>query len=155
MQDLFLPNNLELHKDGSVTPRDFTKDFHQPNEGESFTAYAKELGRFLSNLKDYERDMYIPIEQEKMLYRVDFNYSFVKPTQEEVDTNNNHSATFTAKYFLELKDAKKFAENFIKQKSVACYYAGDKRARKYHYYIIHENFVVYEGIAVRGEIINE
>lgn len=57
MQDLFLPNNLELHRDGSVIPRDFTKDFRSPKDGESFTVYAKELSKFLSNLKDYENTM--------------------------------------------------------------------------------------------------
>ena len=152
MQDLFLPNNLELHKDGSVTPIDFTKNFRNPKDDESFTAYAKELSKFLSNLKDYERDMYIPIEQKKILYRVDFNYSLLKLTMQEEDNLEHWGNTFTAKYFLELNDAKKYAQNYVKQQSVACFYRNNKRAYKYHYYILKGNDIIDEGEAVQGKL---
>ena len=54
MQDLFVPNNLVLQKDGSVKPKDFAKEI-VPEKDESFIHFYNRMDKELAHLKSYER----------------------------------------------------------------------------------------------------
>lgn len=153
MEDLFLPSNLVLNKDGSVSPKDFYETLPLPEENESFTEYGKRINKIISNLKDYERDMYIPIEQKKMLYEVIFFRQLVYITPKDEQQGNHLTETTEVKYFPELKRAKEYAKNHIKQKTIACLNIKNKRYYKYSFMIIHNNFVIEEDSAKRGKLI--
>ena len=153
MEDLFLPSNLVLNEDGSVSPKDFYKTLPSPEENESFTEYSKRIGKIISNLKDYERDMVIPIEQKKMLYEVIFFRQLVYITPKDEQQGNHLTETTEVKYFPELKRAIEYAKKHIKQKSIACLKIENKRYYKYSFMIVHDNFVIEEGSAEQGKLI--
>lgn len=154
MQDLFLPNNLELEKDGSVYPKDFMKDI-QPLPNEEFDQYYKRYWQIASKLKDYEVGGYIPIFQQKTLYKVEISRIPTKLTWAEEDSCLEPKLVIV-KWFLNLESAKKWATNKIKQQSVGFYYSKDNphsRQYKFTYSIIHNGDDVIEESAINGKFI--
>ena len=154
MSDLFLPNNLELQKDGSVKPKDFTKDI-TPRKDETFYDFYKRFNAECSQLKDYELGKYIPDHQKKMLYGVKIVCLPTRLTQKEQDKQLSERLMFE-KYFLYDKDALKYAKNKIKQQSIGYYYSKDNpsgRQYRFTYYINHENDDTISESAVNGKIL--
>ncbi len=154
MQDLFIPNNLVLQKDGSVKPRDFAKEI-VPGKDESFIHFYNRMEAELAHLKSYEKGMWIPYEQERKLYKVIITSSPTHLTQKEEDECLEPRVIFT-KYFLEKGTALQWATNKIKQQSIACYYSKDNphsRQYKFTYSIIHNGDDVLEASAVNGRIL--
>lgn len=152
--DLFLPKNLELQKDGSVTPKDFMKDVI-PLPNEKFNEYYKRYWKIASNLKDYEVNKQIPLEQQKSLYKVEIEAFPTKLKQKEED-EGLIPKVIIVKWFLNLESAKNWATNKIKQQSIACYYSKDNphsRQYKFTYSIIHNGDDVIKASAINGRII--
>ena len=154
MQDLFIPNNLVLQKDGSVKPRDFSKEI-VPEKDESFIHFYNRMEAELAHLKSYEKGMWIPYSQEQKLYKVIITSCPTHLTQKEEDECLEPRVLFT-KYFLEKGTALQWATNKIKQQSIACYYSKDNphsRQYKFTYSIIHNGDDVLEASAVNGRIL--
>lgn len=153
--DLFLPDNLELQKDGSVKAKDITKHI-VPLKGETFTEFYKRFIKETENLKDYERDRRIPSFQKKELYWVQIYSEPTHLTQKEQDELIAPRLMFE-KFFIDQDVADKWAENKIKQQSIACYYSKYnpmKRQYKFSYVITNDKEKVYiHEEAVNGKII--
>ena len=151
--DLFIPRNLDLHEDGSVTPHNFIAGM-MPKEGETLTEFNKRYEEATKGLKPYEKGMWIPYEQERNLYKISIYSQPVHPTKEEEDSWN--ACTLIAeKLFLEEENALKYARNKIKQQSVGYYYSKynpNKRKYKFFYNLIHNGNLVTES-AINGKII--
>ena len=154
--DLFVPSNLDLHEDGSVTPHNFTKDLI-PFDSETISEYNKRYLEATKDLKPYERGMWIPYDQERKLYKVIITYAPKHLTQKEIDECLQPQVYIT-KFFLEKETALTWAKNKIKQQSIACYY---NKNNKYHrqyvcgYTIIHGSDDVIEGTAINGKIVKK
>ena len=154
MQDLFVPNNLVLQKDGSVKPKDFAKEI-VPEKDESFIHFYNRMDKELAHLKSYERGMWIPYFQEQKLYKVIITSCPTHLTQKEEDECLEPRVIFT-KYFLEKETALQWATNKIKQQSIACYYSKDNphsRQYKFSYEIIHNADDILEASAINGKLI--
>lgn len=154
--DLFLPRNLELQKDGSVKAKDMTKHI-VPLKGETFSEFYKRFIKETADLKDYERDRIIPSFQKKELYWVQIYSEPTHLTQKEQDKCLAPRLMFE-KFFLEQDTADKWAENKIKQQSIACYYSKynpTKRQYKFYFVISNEKEKVYiEEEAINGKVIS-
>lgn len=133
--DLFIPRNLDLHEDGSVTPHDFGKDItHKDNE--SLSEYSERYNKELADLKDYEYNKVIPEAQRKELWQVKIYKEPMKKTVEEDKQAFNLTLMFE-KLFLEKDKATKWAENKIKQQSIGYYYSKDNpHSRQYKFIAI-------------------
>lgn len=128
--DLFIPRNLDLHEDGSVTPHDFGKNI-TPKDNESLSEYSERYNKELSDLKDYERNKVIPDAQKKELWQVKIYKEPTHKTVEE-DKQSFNSTLMFDKLFLEKDKATKWAENKIKQQSIGCYHSKDNpHSRQY------------------------
>ena len=154
MENLFVPENLVLQKDGSVKPRDYGKDI-KPKENETFTEFYTRYHKELSHLKDYQKNMQIPYEQQKELYKVQIFSMPTKITQKE-EAECLQPRLMFEKLFLEKEVALKYATNKIKQQSVGYYYSKDNlssRQYKFSYIIIHGTDDVETKSAINGKII--
>lgn len=153
--DLFLPRNLELQKDGSVKPKDMTKHI-VPLKGETFGEFYKRFIKETAHLKDYERNRQIPLFQKKELYWVQIYSEPTHLTQKEQDECLAPRLMFE-KLFIGQDIADKWAENKIKQQSIACYYSKynpTKRQYKFSYFITNDKEKVYIcEEAINGKII--
>lgn len=154
MQDLFIPSNLVLQKDGSVKPRDFGKEI-VPEKDEDLIHFYNRYEKELSHLKPYERGMWIPYEQERKLYKVIITSSPTHLTQKEEDECLQPRVIFT-KWFLEKGTALQWAINKIKQQSIAIYYNKENiynRQYKFTYIIVHDMDDIIQGTAINGKVI--
>ena len=151
--DLFVPDNLDLHKDGSVTPHDFGKKI-VPNDNESFSDFYKRYEREMAKLKSYERGRWIPYEQERLLYKVQIFCIPTKLTQQEEDEQLAPRLMYE-KWFLHRENAIRFAKNKIKQQSIGYYYSKDNPHRRQYafFYIIIHKGEMETAKAINGKII--
>lgn len=151
--DLFIPKNLDLHKDGSVTPHDFTKHI-TPHEDESLSEFYKRYEQELAKLKPYEQGRWIPYEQERLLYKVQIFCTPTKLTQKEEDKQLSPRLMYE-KWFLTRESAIRFAKNKIKQQSIGYYYSKENPHRRqyaFFYIIIHKGDIE-TAKAINGKII--
>lgn len=131
--ELFIPNNLVMNKDGSVSPKDFTKEI-VPFENETLTEFYKRYEKETANLKPYEKGMWIPYNQQKELYNIIITEIPSNMTQKEEDECLQPRIIYD-KFFLDKDVALKYGKNKIKQQSIACYYRKtNTNNRSYTYY---------------------